>query len=62
MTAKKRRLNLGRLGDHAPEAESEPLAKSAAKHAEIAIKPHVGRSRTTDEPASIHEAFRNDAD
>lgn len=61
MTHKKRRLNLGRLGDHAPEPKSKTLvAKSASKHDEIAIKPHVGRSRTTAAPAPMHEVFRGD--
>jgi hypothetical protein len=59
MTARKRRPNFGRLGDHAPETEAEPVAKSASKHDEIAIKPHVGRSRTTVEPAPIHEVFHS---
>jgi hypothetical protein len=61
MTGKRRRLKLGRLGDQAPESESdESAAKPASMHDEIVIEPRVGRTRTTVNPAPIHEVFRSD--
>ena len=61
MTDKKRRLKLGRLGDQAPEPRSDESAtKPASMHDEIAIRPRVGRTRTTVDPAPIHEVFGGD--
>lgn len=61
MTGKKRRLSLGRLGDHAPEQEpEETITRAPSMHDEIEIHPGVGRSRIVVEPAPIHEVFGSD--
>ena len=56
----KRRRKLGRVGDvSAPETYAEDEVHEATTHDEVSIPGKVIHSRTTAQPAPIHEVFRD---